>query len=341
VFQPAAAPPKNKRARKSDPIDEETKTPETSDVSSDEEPRGGVLNSEVMRRLACIEETLEVKLKPLPGLLKLLEEYRKMPACTAVKDDDARLPKKGKFAIAKDVTVDVTGEVPREIARQGGMAFGEYIEHARNAERPCGLMVFPGGVAAQTMTCHIAHLPLDHVKEGQTITNYCLDKLAKQPFYDAQMPKWDAQNKIFLAAVEEHLALKGETMEGWPTNKKEQQAMVDPEVWKLHPSSLDIKKPTHPSSANKIGKAENFCGGCKLFFHPTCHVLWHTTLMYTSRAAKHHRCACKREVEKYEESLARRVRATATAPAAGEEQPAEEGPAEGEETKEGEKRAEV
>ena len=76
--------------------------------------------------------------------------------------------------------------------------------------------------------------------------------------------------------------------------------------------------------------------------------------MYTSRAAKHHRCACKVQVEKYEESLARRVRATATAPAAGEEQPAEEGPAageenpavgaaaqEGEETEEGEKRAEV
>ncbi len=77
--------------------------------------------------------------------------------------------------------------------------------------------------------------------------------------------------------------------------------------------------------------------------------------MYTSRAAKSHRCACKVKVVEYEESLARRVRAAATAPAAGgEEQPAEEGAAageenpvveaaaqEGEETKEGEKRAEV
>ena len=129
-------------------------------------------------------------------------------------------------------------------------------------------------------------------------------------------------------------------------------------MFRLHPSSLDIKKPTHPSSANKIGKAENFCGGCKLFFHPSCHVLWHTTLMYTSRAAKSHRCACKVKVVEYEESLARRVRAAAaaTAPAAGgEEQPAEEGAAAGEENpvveaaaaqvgeeaKEGEKRAEV
>ena len=70
--------------------------------------------------------------------------------------------------------------------------------------------------------------------------------------------------------------------------------------------------------------------------------------MYTSRAAKHHRCACKVKVVEYEESLARRVRATATAPAAGgEEQPAEGAAAqEREETKEGEnkegeKRAEV
>ena len=76
--------------------------------------------------------------------------------------------------------------------------------------------------------------------------------------------------------------------------------------------------------------------------------------MYTSRAAKHHRCACKVKVDKYEQSLARKVSATSTAPAAGEEQPAEEGAAageenpavgaaaqEGEETKEGEKRAEV
>ena len=155
-----------------------------------------------------------------------------MPPCTAVKDEDARFPKKGKFANANDVTLDLTGEVPREIARQGGMAFGEYIEHARNAERPCGLMVFPGGVAAQTMTCHIAHLPLDHVKEGQTVTNYCLEKLAKQPYFDAQNPKWEAQNKIFLAAAEAHLALNGESMVDFPTNKKEQKARVDAEVWK-------------------------------------------------------------------------------------------------------------
>ncbi|CAM9900112.1 unnamed protein product, partial [Heterosigma akashiwo] len=159
------------------------------------------------------------------------------------------------------------------------------------------------------MACHIAHLPLDHVKEGQTVTNYCLEKLAKQPYFDAQNPKWEAQNKIFLAAAEAHLALDGESMVDFPTVKKEQKARVDAEVWKLHPSSLDIKKPTHPSSANKIGKAENFCGACKLFFHPSCHVLWHTTLMYSSRAAKSHRCACKVKVVEYEESLARRVRA--------------------------------
>ncbi len=142
-------------------------------------------------------------------------------------------PKKGKFANAKDVTVDVTGEVPREIARPGGMGFEQYIEHARNPEQPHGLMVFAGKVPPQSMTCHIAHLPLDHVKEGQTITNYCLDKLAKQPFYDAQkMPKWEAQNKIFLAAAEAHLALDGESMVDFPTVKKEQKARVDAGVWK-------------------------------------------------------------------------------------------------------------
>ena len=185
-----------------------------------------------MRRLACIEETLEDKLKPLPGLLKLLEEDRKMPPCTAVKDEDARFPKKGKFANANDVTLDLTGEVPREIARPGGMAFAQFIEHARNAEQPHGLMVFAGKVPAQTMTCHIAHLPLDHVKEGQTVTNYCLEKLAKQPYFDAQNPKWEAQNKIFLAAAEAHLALDGESMVDFPTVKNQQKARVDAEVWK-------------------------------------------------------------------------------------------------------------
>ena len=45
MFQPAAAPPKIKRARKSDPIDEDSRrSDDTSGVSSDEEPS----NSEVM-----------------------------------------------------------------------------------------------------------------------------------------------------------------------------------------------------------------------------------------------------------------------------------------------------
>ena len=56
--------------------------------------------------------------------------------------------------------------------------------------------------------------------------------MAKQPFYDAQMPKWEAQNKIFLAAAEAHLALDGESMVGFPTVKKEQKERVDAGVWK-------------------------------------------------------------------------------------------------------------
>ena len=44
VFQPAPAPPKNKRAKKSDPIVEDSKKYDSSGVSSDEEPS----NYEVM-----------------------------------------------------------------------------------------------------------------------------------------------------------------------------------------------------------------------------------------------------------------------------------------------------
>ena len=44
MFQPAPAPPKNKRARKSDPIEEDSRRSDTSGVSSDEEPS----NYEVM-----------------------------------------------------------------------------------------------------------------------------------------------------------------------------------------------------------------------------------------------------------------------------------------------------
>ena len=48
VFQPAPAPPKNKRAKKSDPIVEDSKKYDSSGVSSDEEPDEEPSNYEVM-----------------------------------------------------------------------------------------------------------------------------------------------------------------------------------------------------------------------------------------------------------------------------------------------------
>ena len=48
MFQPAAAPPKSKRARKSDPIDEDSRRSDSSGVSSDEEPDEEPSNYEVM-----------------------------------------------------------------------------------------------------------------------------------------------------------------------------------------------------------------------------------------------------------------------------------------------------
>ena len=48
VFQPAAAPPKSKRARQSDPIDEDSRRSDSSGVSSDEEPDEEPSNYEVM-----------------------------------------------------------------------------------------------------------------------------------------------------------------------------------------------------------------------------------------------------------------------------------------------------
>mgnify|MGYP007020016007 FL=1 len=59
--------------------------------------------------------------------------------------------------------------------------------------------------------------------------------------------------------------------------------------------------PCHPSNANSIKGSEsegkrskhgNYCRGCGLYFHEVCHVIWHTTLIFSDRRSEE-TCPCK------------------------------------------------
>lgn len=203
-------------------------------------------------------------------------------------------------------------------ATSEGFNFEQTVEN-------CGNWLCPHGHVHQSSIrkgppplCHLSHCPMSAAEQltnpGKMFTvNHCWESRKKYPVYTAQKQQHAEQKAKYNEARKAYVKkLKEEHLE-WDDTAVKVAADYDSmseDIQKLHPSHTCHNKSFsvifHPSNSNAIKTTEsetkkknkngNFCRGCGLFFHEVCHMLWHTTLIFSDRRSEDP-CPCKERIK--------------------------------------------